>query len=128
VLTFFATAYYFWQVTGSPFRMPYQVERQQYASAPYLLWQPKPSQPFYHHAVLKRVYVDGELTRYNLARTPFGFVYTTLEKAYDAWRFFLGPGLTLPLLMLLCVLPYGFSLSCTSPSTRFLLVVMGMFL
>lgn len=127
VLTFFATTYYFWRVTGSPFRMPYQVERQQYGAAPYLLWQSKSSEPVYHHAILQRVYVNGELARYTLARTPLGFTYTVLEKAYDIWRFFVGPALTLPLLMLLLVLPYGFSLSDTSPATRFLLVVTVMF-
>ena len=31
--------YYFWRVTGDPFVMPYQVNRQTYAVAPYFIWQ-----------------------------------------------------------------------------------------
>jgi hypothetical protein len=32
-----ATCYYYWRVTGSPFRMPYQVDRSTYAVAPYFM-------------------------------------------------------------------------------------------
>jgi len=39
--------FYFWRVTGSPFRMPYSVERQTYAIAPYFLWQPLRPRPVY---------------------------------------------------------------------------------
>jgi len=53
-----AMAYYFWRVTGSPFRMPYQVDRATYAVAPYFLWQsPKPV-PAYHHEVMRQVYLQ----------------------------------------------------------------------
>ena len=31
--------YYYWRVTGSPFRMTYQVNRETYATAPYFLWE-----------------------------------------------------------------------------------------
>ena len=34
-----AMGYYFWRVTGDPLLMPYQVDRQTYAMAPYFIWQ-----------------------------------------------------------------------------------------
>jgi hypothetical protein len=33
------TCYYYWRVTGSPFRMPYQEARDQYATARIFLWE-----------------------------------------------------------------------------------------
>jgi hypothetical protein len=41
------------------------------------------------------------------------------------WDFYLGAALTLPLLLALATLPYGFSWKDISPNTRFLLVVCG---
>ena len=32
-------AYFFWRTTGSPVRMPYQVNRATYGIAPYFIWQ-----------------------------------------------------------------------------------------
>ncbi len=34
-----ATGYYYYRVTGSPFRMTYEVNREAYAAAPYFRWQ-----------------------------------------------------------------------------------------
>jgi hypothetical protein len=118
-----ATGFYFWRVTGSPFHMPYQVERATYAAAPYLLWQAQPTEPAYHHEVIRSVYVGGELYRYQLGRTATGYLAITLERTLWIWRFFLGPLLTFPLLMLMFVLPYGFSWQHISKPTRFLLLV-----
>ncbi|MGA9392123.1 MAG: hypothetical protein WBV69_16970 [Candidatus Sulfotelmatobacter sp.] len=118
-----ATGFYFWRVTGSPFRMPYQIERTTYAAAPYLLWQAKPTEPAYHHEVIRSVYVGGELLRYQLGHTATGYLAITLERTLWIWRFFLGPLLTFPLLMLIFALPYGFSWRHISKPTRFLLVV-----
>src|SRR6266852_2173356 len=38
-ITLAATGYYYYRVTGSPWRMTYQVNRQMYSRAPYFLWQ-----------------------------------------------------------------------------------------
>jgi hypothetical protein len=38
-ITAVATGYYYYRVTGSPFRMTYQVNRGVYSQAPYFLWQ-----------------------------------------------------------------------------------------
>ena len=41
--------YYYWRVTGTPFRMTYQVNRDTYATAPYFLWQSPKPEPAYNH-------------------------------------------------------------------------------
>ena len=111
--------YYFWRVTGNPFRLPYQVERETYGVAPYLLWQSSKPQPIYHHKDIQNVYANAEVTLYQVSRTPVGFVYVSAAKAWDAWRFFLGPALTLPVLMASLM---GFSWRRIIERTRFLLL------
>ena len=114
--------YYFWRVTGSPLRMPYQLERQTYAAAPYLIWQHPPATVLvYHSEAMKQLYVDGEYARYKAARTPIGFVYIQAKKIGDFWSFFLGPVLSFPFLILLFTLPYDFSWRDLSAHSRFLL-------
>jgi hypothetical protein len=119
------TGYYSWRVTGSPLRMPYQVERETYGVAPYLLWESPRPQPTYNHRDLENVFVNGERTRYNVARTPFGFAYFAVEKIGGLWSFFLGPSLTLAVLMAALTLPYGFSWRQISGDTAFLLLIFG---
>lgn len=111
--------YYLWKVTGSPFRMPYQIERETYAVAPYMLWQNERPEPVYHHAEMRKMYVEEELVGYRFFKSFPGF----LMKIYVGWSFFLGPALTVPLLMLAIALPRGFSWREMSDSTFFLLSV-----
>src|ERR1039458_5393410 len=49
-----ATCYYNSRVTGDPFRMAYQVNRETYAVEPYFLWQSSRPAPVYRHEVLDR--------------------------------------------------------------------------
>lgn len=114
-------SYYCWRVTGSPFELPYQAERQQYAVAPYMLWQPLRHEPVYHNAVVKRVYAF-EVQGYEIFRSPVGAAL----KLIWAWEFFLGPALSLPLLALMLALPFGFSWKQISKRTRFLLLTLGL--
>ena len=51
-----AMGYYFWRVTGDAFVMPYTVNRQTYAVAPYFVWQKRRPEPVYHHAVMRDFY------------------------------------------------------------------------
>jgi len=104
-LTAAGLGYYLWRVTGSPFRMPYQIERETYAVAPYMLWQHERPEPVYRHTVMRKMYVEEELVGYRFFRSFPGF----LMKVYIGWCFFLGPALTVPLLMLAFSLPRGFS-------------------
>ena len=117
VLVAISMSYYCWRVTGTPFQMPYQVERQQYAVAPYLLWQPVRPQPEYHTEAMMQLYAHDEVTGYQFFDSWVGII----AKLAWSWRFFLGPALTLPLLMMVVVLPRDLSWTQVSRRTRFLL-------
>ena len=120
MLTFIFMGCYFWRVTGSPFRLPYSVERQTYAVAPYFLWQNMRPRPAYHDAILERMYTVSEVSGYLLFRSPAG----VMVKLFWSWRFYLGLLFSFPLLVLLFALPYGFSWKDVKPRTRFLLLVL----
>ena len=120
-VTALGMGYYFWSVTGNPLRMPYQVERQTYAVAPYMIWQHIRPEPVYDHAVMRKMFVDEELYGLSVFRSPVGL----LVRAYLAWSFFWGPALTLPLLMLALTLPRDFSLRQMDGSTLTLIALLG---
>ncbi len=110
-----ATGYYFWRVTGSPFRLPYQVGIETYKSAAVFIWQsPKPPR-VYHHKELRDFYVGWEASLYQ--RSIQGLLRATFKKVFRFWIFFLGPALTLPLIMLRQVF--------RDWRTRFLLLICG---
>jgi hypothetical protein len=97
-----ATGYYYRAVTGSPFRMAYQVNRSTYASAPYFLWQPEPPEPPYRYDTMRSLY-RSERTGYEENFTVHGFLTRAGQKAEAWWRLYLGPLLTIPLLVLPCL-------------------------
>jgi hypothetical protein len=119
--------YYFWRVTGSPLRMPYQVERETYAVSPYLLWQHERPVPAYRHLEFQRMYAEDDVRNFQLARSAKGvFLFATL-KAVRIWSFLIGPTLSWPILMMFFVLPFGFSWKQMKPDTRFLMIEFGIF-
>ena len=89
--------YYYRQVTGSPVRMTYQVNRGTYATAPYFLWQSPRPEPVYRHAVMRDFY-RWELARFEEYSTLGGAAYRTWDKLLGVWKFYFGPLLTIPLL------------------------------
>lgn len=93
-----AMGYYFWRVTGNALVMPYQVNRQQYAVAPYFVWQKPRPQPVYNNVEMRNFYIDWELRSYESETTVRGFIQRQMHKAGSLWVFYLGPALTLPLL------------------------------
>ena len=93
-----ATGYYYWRVTGSPFRMTYAVNRETYAVVPYFLFFSKRAVPEYHHAVMRDYYAGWEVSQFDEARTLVGFVRRTGNKILQLWRFYIGPAFSLPLL------------------------------
>jgi hypothetical protein len=119
--------YYFWRVTGDPFRMPYQVERETYSVAPYMLWQHLRPVPSYRHLEFARMYAQDDAQHFQLVRTPYGIALFAVLKLARIWAFFLGPALSVPLLMMFLVLPYGFSWKQISTGTRFLMLLLGFF-
>jgi hypothetical protein len=92
-----ATGYYYWRVTGSPFRMTYEVNRDTYATAPYFLWERPRPEPVYRHAVMRDFY-RWELREFLSYRTVSGALNQIRAKVVGAWEFYLGPLLTIPLL------------------------------
>jgi hypothetical protein len=91
------TAYYYWRVTGNPFRMTYQVNRDTYATAPYFLWQSARSEPVYHHALMRDFY-RWELARFEGYSTLGGATSRAWDKLVGLWKYYCGPLLTIPLL------------------------------
>jgi hypothetical protein len=98
-----ATGYYYARVTGNPFRMTYQVNRETYATAPYFLWQKPRPEPVYHHQVMRDFY-RWELAQFEENRTLGGALRRTGDKLAAFWSFYLGPALSLPLLAFPCIL------------------------
>lgn len=94
-----ATGYYYYRVTGNPFRMTYQVNADMYSSAPFFLWQTPRHEPQYHHVVMHDFY-HRELMRFEIDRTFLGGLRFIGKKFISWWKFYLGPLLTLPLIAL----------------------------
>jgi hypothetical protein len=91
------SGYYNYRVTGSPFRMAYEVNRSTYSRAPYFIWQQPRPEPEYHHAVMRDFY-EKEYQYYLEGRTFAGFLSHAAFRFSSSWRFFMGPILTIPLL------------------------------
>src|SRR5678815_43461 len=66
----------------------------------------------------RQMYVGEELLGYWTARSAAGF----LLKGLWWWRFYIGPVLSIPLFMMIFVLPYGFAWRDLRAGTRFLLI------
>jgi hypothetical protein len=95
-----AMGYYFWRVTGSPVRMPYEVNRATYASAPIFLWQSPRPEPVYHNAVMRDFYRRFEQATYKEeVQTAYGLILAKLAFVIPFFAFYFGPALLLPLLM-----------------------------
>jgi hypothetical protein len=100
LLTGAAMGYYFWSVTGNPFRMPYEVNRAAYATAPIFLWQAPRPEPPHHHAVMREFYKRFEQAAYEQeTQTAYGLIIIKTAFAVVLLAFYLGPTLSLPLLM-----------------------------
>jgi hypothetical protein len=116
-----AMGYYNYRVTGRPLRLPYQVEIENYAVVPYMIWQSLRPAPVFHHEVIRTIYVDDSRQVYDLSRSIVGPAW----KLVATWIFYLGPVLTLPLLAVPFALPYGFSWRDIGKKTHFLLVLLA---
>jgi len=95
-----ATSYYCWKVTGSPLRLPQQVNRDTYAVARYFYGQGAYSEPAYHHKAIRDFYNGLELREFERARTVSGILRQLATKAALIWVFYIAPVLTLPLFLL----------------------------
>lgn len=120
---FLAMAYYFWRVTGNPLRMPYQVHEAQYSMAPYFIFLSSHPERIYHHAVLRSYYEGVELRGYGMTRTLLGLLQVWIFRIWVYWRFYLGPVLTIPILLTALLIPVGTRWSDSSRKFRFLILV-----
>ena len=128
VLLAVGTGFYFWRVTGSPFRLPYQVDRSTYARAPYFLWQEPAPAPVYRQDALREFYNGEEFKFYAEHQSLEGVLVVEAVKLAEVWLFYLGPALTLPLIFCLAAAPYGASWRGLSARLRFLLIALAVFL
>jgi hypothetical protein len=120
-LTATGMGYYFWRVTGSAVRMPYQIERQTYGVAPYMLWQHIRPEPVYNNVMMRKMYVQEELKGYQAFRSFPGL----LLKILFGWSFFFGVALSVPFILLILALPPDISLRDVANDTSVLLVVLA---
>ncbi|MFB3776910.1 MAG: hypothetical protein ACE141_04840 [Bryobacteraceae bacterium] len=100
VLAASAMLYYNFRVAEDPFRLPYQVNRETYVQARYFVWESVNPRPVYNHAAMRDFYVNWLLRQSQWASTPSGFLQNAVHFAVYFWAFFLGPLLTVPLIML----------------------------
>ncbi len=104
VLMLVGMGFYFWRVTGSPARMPYQVQRGTYATAPVFLFLKPGPEPHYNHPVMRDFYINWEQALYEKTMTPSGVLIRSLGKFLTLWLFYFGPVLTIPLWLFFRVL------------------------
>jgi hypothetical protein len=90
--------YYDYRAFGSPFTLPYTLNRATYAIAPYYVWQSKRPEPAYRHESM-RLFYQSEIDFYNRIHNPYRFIPYTLLKVGIGVLFFAGTALLIPLIM-----------------------------
>jgi hypothetical protein len=97
-LAMFLMGAYFSRVTGSPFVTAYQVNQKAYGWPMSLAWTP-PLKIVHRHIELARYY-DYEVGEHEKVDGPIDFIEYLTFRIQEYWRFFIGPILTIPLLMI----------------------------
>jgi hypothetical protein len=90
--------YYDYRVFGSPTTPPYTLDRNQYAIAPYYVWQHERPEPAYRHEELKKFY-EFEAIFFRKIHSPAGFLPYSLQKVGFTLLFFAGFILLIPLIL-----------------------------
>lgn len=91
--------YYDYRTFGNPLTLPYTIDRQTYAIAPYYIWQQPWPEPAYRHAVLRDFYKHTEFSLYPRVHSLTGFLPWTMVKVAFNVLFFTGFCLLPPLFM-----------------------------
>jgi hypothetical protein len=91
--------YYDYKAFGSATTLPYTVDRNTYAIAPYYVWQHERPEPAYRYPVMRDFYHKVELDFYHQIHSLKGFVPHTLEKAGFMFLFYAGFVLLIPMIM-----------------------------
>jgi hypothetical protein len=104
LLVIFATlswlGLYDYRAFGNALTLPYTVDRNTYAIAPYYVWQQPRPEPAYRHAAMKSFYEKGEMGFFKQIHSLKGFVPYTLEKAGFTVLFYAGFLLLIPVIMI----------------------------
>jgi hypothetical protein len=113
--------YYNLRVTGSPFKMPFQVYQDTYDTAPKFLWQSLRQPPEYRNQQMRELHGQWELGIYEHARESWpAYRFELARRAKLLWDFYLGPFFSIPALLLVPVL--------TDRWVQFILLTMGLLL
>jgi len=91
--------YYDSRAFGSATTLPYTIDRNTYAMAPYYVWQKPRPEPVYRHREMREFYYY-ELGASNAIKTPSGLAYQTMINLVRGILFFSGIVLLPPLLMM----------------------------
>ncbi len=122
-VTMLGMGYYFWRVSGSPFRLPYQVNMTTYHML-YFPWQELKPDVEFHHPMLREYYRGAPLAgTYHHARLH-PLLWLSL-KPLPQIIFFLGPALMLPLLAWIAIRRRRSLARGISRKAQFLLAVCG---
>jgi hypothetical protein len=95
------TGYYYYRVTGSPFRMAYTINRDTYGMGRYFIWQTPWPQKVYDHPRMQALY-ERELRETQENQTLTGFIRRARIKFYYFWRVYLLPPLPFVFIALPC--------------------------
>ncbi|MGA3204856.1 MAG: hypothetical protein ABSF12_20375 [Bryobacteraceae bacterium] len=93
-----ALGVYFSHITGSPLVTPYQINQKTYGW-PMTLAFVKPPEVEQHNVEFAHYY-EMEMTEHQRVDGPVHFLQFLTFRMQEDWRFFLGPALTVPLIML----------------------------
>jgi hypothetical protein len=117
--------YYFWRVTGSPWRMGHQAYDATHLVNPYFLWQTPRHVAAFHNDAIQGFYLTRELPYWQQIHSLGGLLRLECTRLVEIWMFYFLPLFTLPLFVTSAALPFGFSWRQISKSTRFLLLAAG---
>ena len=95
------TGYYYYRVTGNPFRMTYDINRQTYAMGRYFIWQKPWPQKTYDHPRIEALY-QREVRETEENQTLHGFLRRWRIKFYYFWQVYLIPPLPFVLIAIPC--------------------------
>ena len=97
-LALFGLGVYLKHVTGSPFVTAYQISQKTYGWPVALAWTPPPHIENRHLEMAN--YYTYEVGEHSKVADPINFIEYFVMHVAEYWRFFFGPVLTIPLLML----------------------------
>jgi hypothetical protein len=99
-------SYYFWRVTGTPFRMPYQVHSATYEVTGPFIWQPLRQAPSFRYVVMQKYHVLRQSAAFIQTHALRGWLFETWRKAESLAVFYLWPAI-LPTLIAIPLLRHN---------------------